>query len=383
MRFLDAGETHGKALIAIVEGFPAHVKIDIENINRILQLRQRGYGRGKRMEIEKDRVTILSGIRNSFTTGAPITLMIENRDYENWKSFMDAMQCDVDTKKVTVPRPGHADLAGCLKYEFDDARNVLERASARETAIRVAVGALCEELLKMFGIKLYNHVVEIGRVRLTKSYSFDDTELFEHALSSSELFCIDKEAEIQMKQEIDIARQIGDSVGGVAEVICKNVPYGLGSHVHWDRRLDAQIAQAVMSIQSVKGVEIGLGFEAARRFGSEVHDEIYYDDKIGFYRKTNNAGGIEGGISNGMDIVVRAAFKPIPTLYKPLKSVDIRTFQPAEAAVERSDICAVPAGSIVMRAAVAYVLANVLIERLGGDSAKTMLETFKRIYNKE
>ncbi|WAM35131.1 chorismate synthase [Caldicellulosiruptor acetigenus] len=382
MRFLDAGETHGKALIAIVEGFPAHVKIDIENINHLLQLRQRGYGRGKRMEIEKDRVTILSGVRNSFTTGAPITLMIENRDYENWKSFMDAIQCDVDTKKVIVPRPGHADLAGCLKYEFDDARNVLERASARETAIRVAVGAVCEELLKMFGIKLYNHVIEIGRVRLTKSYSFDDTELFEQALSYSELFCIDKEAEMQMKQEIDIARQMGDSVGGVAEVICKNVPYGLGSHVHWDRKLDAQIAQAVMSIQSVKGVEIGLGFEAARRFGSEVHDEIYYDDKRGFYRKTNNAGGIEGGISNGMDIVVRAAFKPIPTLYKPLKSVDMKTFQPAEAAVERSDTCAVPAGSIVMRAAIAYVLANALIERLGGDSAKTMLEIFKRIYNK-
>jgi len=382
MRFLDAGETHGKALIAIVEGFPAHVKIDIENINYLLQLRQRGYGRGKRMEIEKDKVIFLSGIRNSYTTGAPITLMIENRDYENWKSFMDAIQCDLETKKVTVPRPGHADLAGCLKYGFDDARNILERASARETAIRVAVGAICEELLKMFGIKLYNHVVEIGKVRLTKSYSTDSIDLFEEALSSSELFCIDEETETQMKQEIDIAKQMGDSVGGVAEVICKNVPYGLGSHVHWDRKLDALIAQAVMSIQSVKGVEIGMGFEAARRFGSEVHDEIYYDDKRSFYRKTNNAGGIEGGISNGMDIVVRAAFKPIPTLYKPLKSVDIQTFQPAEAAVERSDTCAVPAGSVVMRAAIAYVLANALIERLGGDSVKTMLETFKRIYNK-
>jgi len=382
MRFLDAGETHGKALIAIVEGFPAHVKIDIENINYLLQLRQRGYGRGKRMEIEKDKVIFLSGIRNSYTTGAPITLMIENRDYENWKGFMDAIQCDLETKKVTVPRPGHADLAGCLKYGFDDARNILERASARETAIRVAVGAICEELLKMFGIKLYNHVVEIGKVRLTKSYSTDSIDLFEEALSSSELFCIDEETETQMKQEIDIAKQMGDSVGGVAEVICKNVPYGLGSHVHWDRKLDALIAQAVMSIQSVKGVEIGMGFEAARRFGSEVHDEIYYDDKRSFYRKTNNAGGIEGGISNGMDIVVRAAFKPIPTLYKPLKSVDIQTFQPAEAAVERSDTCAVPAGSVVMRAAIAYVLANALIERLGGDSVKTMLETFKRIYNK-
>jgi len=382
MRFLDAGETHGKALIAIVEGFPAHVKIDIENINHLLQLRQRGYGRGKRMEIEKDRIIVLSGVRNSYTTGAPITLMIENRDYENWKSFMDAIKCDLETKKVTVPRPGHADLAGCLKYGFDDARNILERASARETAIRVAVGAICEELLKMFGIKLYNHVVEIGKVRLTKSYSTDSIDLFEEALSSSELFCIDEETETQMKQEIDIAKQMGDSVGGVAEVICKNVPYGLGSHVHWDRKLDALIAQAVMSIQSVKGVEIGMGFEAARRFGSEVHDEIYYDDKRSFYRKTNNAGGIEGGISNGMDIVVRAAFKPIPTLYKPLKSVDIQTFQPAEAAVERSDTCAVPAGSVVMRAAIAYVLANALIERLGGDSVKTMLETFKRIYNK-
>ncbi|ADQ04633.1 chorismate synthase [Caldicellulosiruptor owensensis OL] len=382
MRFLDAGETHGKALIAIVEGFPAHVKIDIENINRLLQLRQRGYGRGKRMEIEKDGVIFLSGVRNSYTTGAPITLMIENRDYENWKDFMDAIQCDLETKKVTVPRPGHADLAGCLKYGFDDARNILERASARETAIRVAVGAICEELLKMFGIKFYNHVVEIGKVRLTKSYSTDNIDLFEKALSSSELFCIDEETENRMKQEIDIAKQMGDSVGGVAEVICKNVPYGLGSHVHWDRKLDALIAQAVMSIQSVKGVEIGMGFEAARRFGSEVHDEIYYDGERSFYRKTNNAGGIEGGISNGMDIVVRAAFKPIPTLYKPLKSVDIQTFQPAEAAVERSDICAVPAGSVVMRAAIAYVLANALIERLGGDSVKTMLETFKRIYNK-
>jgi len=381
MRFLDAGETHGRCLVGIIEGFPANVKINIDNINRLLELRQRGYGRGKRMEIEKDKATILSGVRNSYTTGAPITIMIENRDYVNWQKYMDPILCDTMTKKVTVPRPGHADLPGCLKYGFDDARPVLERASARETAMRVAIGALCEELLNVFGIKLYNHVVEIGGVRIKKEYSTDDVNLFEEA-ENSDLFCIDKEAENDMKQVIDSAKEAGDSVGGVAEVICKNVPFGLGSHVHWDRKLDGLLAQAVMSIQSVKGVEIGMGFEVSRRFGSEVHDEIFYDDQKGFYRKTNNAGGIEGGISNGMDIVVRAAFKPIPTLYKPLRSVDLQGLKEKEAAVERSDTCAVPAGSVVMRAAVAYVLANSLIDRLSGDSLDIMIDNYKRLYQK-
>ncbi|WAM32897.1 chorismate synthase [Caldicellulosiruptor morganii] len=379
MRFLDAGETHGKCLIGILEGFPANVKINIENINRLLELRQRGYGRGKRMEIEKDRAIILSGVRNSYTTGAPITIMIENKDYVNWQQYMDPISCDTEVKKVTIPRPGHADLPGCLKYGFDDARPVLERASARETAMRVAIGALCEELLRVFEIKLYNHVIEIGGVRIRKEYSFDDIGLFEKA-QDSELFCIDREVENDMKKVIETAKKAGDSVGGVAEVICKNVPFGLGSHVHWDRKLDGLIAQAVMSIQSVKGVEIGMGFEAARRFGSEVHDEIFFDEQKGFYRKTNNAGGIEGGISNGMDIVIRAAFKPIPTLYKPLRSVDLQDLKEKEAAVERSDTCAVPAGSVVMRAAVAYVLANSLIERLSGDSLDVMVDNYKRLY---
>lgn len=378
MRFLDAGETHGKCLIGIIEGFPANVKINIDNINKLLALRQRGYGRGKRMEIEQDRVVILSGVRNSWTTGAPIALMIENKDYKNWEKYMDAIECNIEEKKVRVPRPGHADLAGCIKYGTDDARNILERASARQTAMRVAIGALCEEFLKFFDIKLYNHVIEIAGIRIG-NYGYEDTKPFEKALNS-ELFCIDEEAALRMKQKIDEARQKGDSVGGVAEVICKNVPVGLGSHVHWDRKLDGQIAQAVMSIQSVKGVEIGLGFESAKRFGSEVHDEIFYSKERGFYRLTNNAGGIEGGISNGMDIIVRAAFKPIPTLYRPLKSVDIKTFEQVEASVERSDICAVPAGSIVMRSSIAFVLANALIERLSGDSLDVMLDNYNKLY---
>ncbi|MEZ0536126.1 chorismate synthase [Caldicellulosiruptoraceae bacterium PP1] len=377
MRFLDAGETHGYGLVGILEGFPANVRINIDNINKLLKLRQKGYGRGGRMKIESDQVKFLSGVRNGKTLGSPISIFIENKDYKNWEEYMSPDRCDIETKKVTIPRPGHADLPGIIKYDTNDARNILERASARETAMRVAIGALCEELLKYFNIKLYNHVVEIGNIK--SNYNIDDVINNYTKIENSELFCADPISELKMKETIDIAKENGDSLGGIAEVICENVPIGLGSHTHWDRRLDAQIAYSVMGIQSVKGVEIGLGFEYSKRTGSKCHDEIFFDNQKGFYRKTNNAGGIEGGISNGEKIVVRAVFKPIPTLYKPLKSVDIVTKQEVLSSIERSDICAVPAGSVVMRSAIAFVLANALTERLSSDTIEDMLESIKII----
>lgn len=378
MRFLDAGETHGQALVGIIEGFPANVEIDINRINKLLSLRQVGYGRGRRMQIEKDLIKIISGVRNHKTLGSPITLLIENKDYVNWEQYMSPYSADINQKTVNIPRPGHADLSGSIKYRFNDARNVLERASARETAMRVAIGALCEELLKYFRIELYNHVIEIGGVRVN-NYKYDDYQKFKDAENNG-LFCIDKEAYLKMRLVIDKAIENGDSVGGIAEVICKNVPIGLGSHVHWDRKLDGLIAQAVMSIQSVKGVEIGLGFDYSKKYGSECHDEIFYSDQKGYFRKTNNAGGIEGGISNGCDIIVKAVFKPIPTLYKPLMSINMQTKEPTPSQIERSDHCAVPAGSIVMRSAIAWVIANALVERLASDSLEDMLITFKNMY---
>lgn len=366
MRFLTAGESHGRALVAVIEGLPANLAISAEAINRELQRRQQGYGRGGRMKIEKDEAEILSGVRKGKTLGSPLALMVKNLDYDNWK--------DREVPPVTKPRPGHGDLAGVIKYNQRDIRNVLERASARETAARVAVGAVARQLLDVFGIKIMSHVISIGGVSL-KSEGHSPEEIA--GADRSPVRCIDEKVSRRMMEAIDEARAQGDSLGGVFEAVALNVPTGLGSHVHWDRRLDGLIARSFMSIQAVKGVEIGMGFEAAHKNGSQVHDEIFYDEGLGFYRKTNNAGGLEAGITNGCPVVVRAAVKPIPTLYKPLRSVDIKTKQPFAAGVERSDICAVPAAGIVGEAALAWVLADAMTEKFGGDSIEEMRSNFQ------
>jgi len=328
-RFLTAGESHGKCLTAIIEGVPAGFEINIDNINSALARRQEGYGRGGRMKIEKDRVIINSGVRHGRTTGAPVTLVIENKDWVNWQTTMSIEPVSTEEKKITNVRPGHADLSGILKYGLDDVRDVLERSSARETAMRVAVGAFAMEILRPFGI------------------------------------CVKCRCEVD-KQAIDRAREAGDSLGGMFELVAENVPVGLGSHVHWDRRLDGRIAQAVMSIPAIKSVSIGLGEGVAVRPGSQVHDEINTD----YTRKTNNAGGIEGGMSNGMPITVKAAMKPIPTMKKPLKSVDIATGEEHIAHYERSDVCALEAAGVVGEAMLAIVLVDAFLEKFGGDSLK-------------
>lgn len=373
LRYLTAGETHGKCLIAIIEGVPSNVYIDIEKINKQLALRQSGYGRGGRMQIEKDTVEILSGIRDKKTLGSPITLKIQNKDWENWKHIM----CDgeiIHERVVSKPRPGHADLTGALKYHHYDIRNVLERASARETAIRVAVGSLICQFIENFDISIMSHVVEIGHIKSCASWQ--DTH-FSQNIKNSQLRCADTTAEKKMIEYIDEMKKQGDSVGGIFEVIVTGLPAGLGSYVHWDRKLDAKIAASLMSIQAIKGVEFGLGFNSARLPGSKVHDEIFWSEQQGYFRKTNHAGGIEGGMTNGEPLIVRAAMKPIPTLYKPLKSVDIITKESYEASIERSDICAVPAASIVGETTVAWEVASSLIEKFGGDSLQEIQDNYR------
>ena len=374
LRYLTAGESHGPQLTAIVEGMPAGLEISEDAINADLARRQCGYGRGGRMLIEKDTVEILSGVRWGETIGSPVTLGVKNRDWVNWQEKMSPDGRHRDDKiRVTRSRPGHADLAGVMKYGQRDVRNILERSSARETAVRVAVGSMAKSLLGRFGITVCGFVVELGGITAQRPNL--PIAALQALVVKSELFTWDVNSEPEMKKLIDRAKDEGDTVGGVVEVVVAGVPAGLGSHVQWDRKLDARLAMAVMSIQAIKGVEIGIGFESARNPGSRVHDEIYYEssrilqgEATGFYRKTNNAGGIEGGISNGEDIVVRAAMKPIPTLYKPLRSVDIITKVPFEAAVERSDVCAVPAASVVAEAVVAIEIANAFLEKFGGDS---------------
>ncbi len=374
-RYLTAGESHGPQLTAVIEGIPAGMRIKEETINNDLARRQGGYGRGGRMQIERDTVEFMSGIRWGETIGSPITLCIKNRDWANWQEKMSVCEDHRDDViRVTHPRPGHADLAGAMKYNQRDVRNILERSSARETAIRVAVGSLAKAFLKEFCITVCGFVTEIGGITAVRPKDMTIPELC-YETSKSELFTYDSEAESHMKRHIDTARKAGDTVGGVIEINVSGVPVGLGSHVQWDRKLDARIAMAVMSIQAVKAVEIGMGFEAARGAGSMVHDEIYYDptrvdrgEQSGFFRRTNNAGGIEGGITNGETILVRAAMKPIPTLYKPLKSVDIDSKEQFEATVERSDVCAVPAAAVVSEAVVAIEIANAFLEKFGGDS---------------
>ena len=372
LRFLTAGESHGPCLTAIVEGLPAGLAVDVEAINRDLARRQGGYGRGGRMKIERDRVEILSGVIAGRTTGAPVALRIENRDWANWRDRWDAG----DLPRLSVPRPGHADYAGMVKYGFDDAGPVLERASARETAARVAVGALAKLLLAAFDVAAGSYVVEIGGVA-AKVPDLSPEELWALA-EASDVRCPDEAASGRIRAAIDAARGAGDSLGGVFVVTATGVPVGLGSHVQWDRRLDARLAAAVMSIQAIKGVEIGPAFENARKSGTQVHDEFERVSesanwRIGELARTSNrAGGIEGGMSNGQPIVVRAAMKPIPTTITPLRSVDLSTGEPAETQYQRSDVCAVPAAAVVGEAMVAWVLADALIEKLGGDSLAEM-----------
>ena len=416
LRYLTAGESHGKSLNAIIEGIPANLNIESSFINRDLARRQKGYGRGGRMKIESDRVEILSGIRNGKTIGSPITLCVENKDWKNWQKIMNAdpHRCgekeserttDPFEKKrrmVTRPRPGHADLSGALKYNQRDMRNILERSSARETAARVAVGSVAKKFLKEFEINVYSWVVGIGGAKFIPKSNINETgrsegfiesvyysflnggktseELFRLA-ENSEVRCPDENAAAAMKKRIDEIKESGNSAGGVFEVIVTGMPEGIGSYAQHDRKLDAALAAAMMSIQAIKGVEIGYGFTGAMLPGSEVHDEIFYSadaggGKSGFYRETNRAGGIEGGMSNGEDIVIKAAMKPIPTLYKPLTSVDIESKEAYEASVERSDVCAVPAAAVVGEAVAAIEIAKALLEKFAGDS----MEETKRNY---
>ena len=364
-RYLTAGESHGPQLSAIIDGVPAGIRISVETLNHDLGRRQQGYGRGDRMKIEKDTAQLLSGVRWGETIGSPLTIVVKNRDWENWSEKMSSLsEYRDDSSAVTRPRPGHADLSGVLKYHQKDVRNVLERSSARETAVRVAVGGVAKALLAEFGIRVGGFVTELGGIK-AETPEVPIENLWQQA-AASETFCCDRSAELEMKRVIDAAQSGGDTLGGVVEVQVIGVPPGLGSYVQWDRKLDARLAMALMSIQAIKGVEVGLGFDAARRPGSRVHDEIHYSD--GYHRYSNNAGGIEGGMSNGEPIVVRAAMKPIPTLYSPLRSVDMLTHEPFEATVERSDTCAVPAALVVAEAAVAIEIANALLEKFGGDS---------------
>jgi chorismate synthase len=367
LRFLTAGESHGPCLTAIVEGLPAGLDVDVEAIDRDLARRQGGYGRGGRMKIERDKVDVLGGVLYGKTTGAPISLRIENRDWANWRERWAAG----DLPKLTVPRPGHADYAGMVKYGLDDARPILERASARETAARVAVGALAKLLLAEFDVAVGSVVAEIGGVA-AQVPDLEWSELWARA-EESDVRCPDTKAADRMRERIDAAREAGDSLGGVFVVAAIGVPVGLGSHVQWDRRLDARLAQAVMSIPAIKGVEIGPAFENARRPGTQVHDEF---ERVGATRRvaraSNRAGGIEGGMTNGEPVVVRAAMKPIPTTVTPLRSVDLATGEEAATQYQRSDVCAVPAASVVGEAMVAWVLADALVEKLGGDSVEEM-----------
>jgi chorismate synthase len=368
LRYLTAGESHGPCLTAVVEGFPAGVTVDIAAIDHDLWRRQQGYGRGGRMAIEKDAAMLRSGVRWGETLGSPITLVIENRDWKNWQKKMSADPADRDPKlTVTRPRPGHADLAGVLKYHHDDVRNVLERASARETTARVAVGSLAKQLLSPFGIRVRGWVAEIGGIVADHAGRSPD-EVFERA-EASRVRVADPEAEARIVADIDERKKEGDTLGGVVEIVATGLPPGLGSHVHWDRKLDGRLGGALLSLQSAKGVEIGLGFEMARRPGSRVHDEIHFDEaEHEFVRRTNNAGGTEGGMTSGAPLVVRVAFKPLSTLMSPLHSVDIRSKEEALGAIERSDVCAIPAAAVIVECVVAFELAGVFLEKFGGDS---------------
>jgi chorismate synthase len=377
LRFLTAGESHGRGLVGIIEGIPAGLPLSTEDIDKDLKRRQGGYGRGGRMKIEEDRSQIISGVRWGKTLGSPVSVTIENRDWKNWQHGMSPERsCEGSIAAVTRPRPGHADLAGALKYGHRDVRDVLERSSARETAMRVALGSVARKFLLQLGITVTSCVVQIGRVRLEDSLTPPVAQLSAKDIDSSPVRCPHEATTREMIKHIDEALGRGDSLGGVFLVAALGVPVGLGSLVQWDRRIDGRLSQALMSIQAIKAVEIGAGFGAASRFGSEVMDEIFSAPEGGIRRTTNNAGGIEGGMTNGMPILLRAAMKPIPTLRKPLRSVDLVTGDPVEAAYERSDVCAVPAAGVIAEAMTALVLADAVLEKHGGDS---MAETERNL----
>jgi chorismate synthase len=382
LRYYTAGESHGEALMAFLSGLPAGLAVDQAFIDRELWRRQQGYGRGGRMKIERDSAHLLSGVRQGLTIGSPISLLLDNKDWKNWQESLPVESGDpAKHKRVASPRPGHADLAGALKYNFPEARYVLERASARESAARVAIGALAKLFLRALGIEVLSHVVAVGSASLkvadvpwdqVQSLSGNDTIL---------LNCVDPVAELAMKEAVDQVLKTGDSVGGVFEVVAHGVPVGLGTYAQWDERLDARLAAAVMSLQAVKGVEIGAGVVAATALGSTVHDEIAYESSSGFRRSRNNAGGIEGGVSNGEDIRVRGYLKPISTLRRPLQSVDFATREPVKAAYERSDVCVVPAAGVAAEAMVALTLAGCALDKFGGDSMGETLRNFHGYLN--
>lgn len=380
LRYETAGESHGECLVATLTGLPAGVPVALDKIDRELWRRQQGFGRGGRMKIETDKAHIVSGVRHSKTIGSPIAVLLENKDWKNWTEALP-VEAQEDSaaklKKVTRPRPGHADLAGAIKYDFHDARYILERASARETTARVAIGALCKAYLAEFGIEVLSHVVAVGTERLNRLAEWD--ELVELSRRGEVLLgCVDGEAEQRMKTVVDEAYKTGDTIGGVFEVVAHNVPPGLGSHITWDSRLDARLAQAIVSIQAVKGVEIGFAAEGAESFGSKVQDTIHYDSEgRQFTRGANRAGGLEGGMTNGQDILVRGLLKPISTLRRPLESVDLETREPTAAAYERSDVCVVPAAGVIGEAMVAFVLAQATIEKFGGDSLREARRNFE------
>ena len=383
-RFLTSGESHGKSLNAIIEGVPAGIHISDDIINEDLKSRQKGYGRGARMKLEHDTVEIKSGIRFGKSTGAPICLEIKNRDYENWKLPMSTEELNfndtdilrqVAEKSFTKVRPGHADYAGSLKYNLEDLRDVLERSSARKTAIEVAVGSIAKQILKEFGITGFSHVVQIGNVKV--DIHEENYTLIKERSQKSELRCFDMLTTEKMKDAIDLAKQNGDTLGGKFEVIFGNLPVGLGSYVHWDRKIDGLLAQAVMSIPAVKAVEIGIGVEAAERSGSQMHDEIFVERKD-IYRKTNNAGGIEGGMTNGESVIIKGTMKAIPTMRTPLNTVDLIDYSQTTAHFERSDTCAVPACAIVAEARVAIVLADEFLKKFGGDSLKEIKHNYEK-----
>ncbi len=379
IRFVTAGESHGPGLTAILEGIPAGLELRREEIDRDLARRQLGHGRGGRMKIERDRVRVSAGLRHGRTLGSPLALHVDNLDYRNWEERMNPWPVDAAVEEVHLPRPGHADLPGLLKYGHSDVRNVLERASARETAARVAVGAVCRALLRELGVEVRSHVVQIGSVRaaVPEQLAVEDFE----GVDESPVRCLDAEAGAAMVAEIDRARKANESLGGVFEVRAWGLVPGLGSHVSWDSRLDGRLAQAIMSIQAMKGVAIGDAFDVAGRVGSQAHDEIFWSQERGYWRATNRAGGLEGGMTNGEPLIVRGAMKPLPTLTRPLRSVDVATKEPAQALRERTDSCTVPAAGVVGEAMVAVVLADAYLEKFGGDHLDDLrgaLEAYKK-----
>ncbi len=382
IRYLTAGESHGPGLIGVIEGMPANLSIDLDQVKKQMKRRQMGFGRGGRMKMETDEIEVVSGIRFGKTLASPISFLLRNKDWENWVDEM-AVIGGKSGREVTKPRPGHADLSGAIKYGFDDMRNVLERSSARETAMRVAVGGFVRQILDKLNIHIFSHVLQIGEIKADYSQIRDifKSDQVNQLADASEVRCLDKKTEPEMIEHIRKIKSAGDTVGGIAEVVIRNVPPGLGSYVQWDRKLDCQLAAAVMSIQAVKGVQIGDGFSLAGKPGSEYQDEIFHDGHR-FYHKTNHAGGIEGGMSNGEEIIIRFVKKPIPTLMKPLQSVDYKTREPFKAHKERSDVTAIPAASVIAENVVAPVIVNAVMDKFGGDTMDEISNAFNEYINR-